>query len=100
MQEIPLTNEPNQQLSVRLDNTRYTLRLKEAAGVMIVDITINDAVVLRGSRVLAGEPLIPFPYLQNGNFMLITDNDALPDYREFGLTQTLLYLSNAEIAAL
>lgn len=100
MQVIPLTAEPNQEFTVRLSDRRFTLRLKEANGVMVADVTIDDLVKLEGTRVLAGEPIIPYAYLEAGNFMVLTDNDALPDYREFGTTQTLVYLTPEEIAAL
>lgn len=100
MRNIPLTQDPNQELTVRLDDRRYTLRLKAANGVMVADVSIDGAVILRGTRVLAGEPIIPYVYLQDGNFILLTVDDALPDYAQFGVTQSLVFLSAEEIAAL
>lgn len=100
MRNIPITQDPNQDLTVRLDDTRYGLRLKAVNGVMVVDVSIDGVTVLTGSRVLAGEPLIPYEYLQEGNFILLTINDELPDYTQFGVTQSLVYLSPAELAAL
>lgn len=91
MQEIPLTAEPNQEFTVRLDDYRYVLRIKEARGVMVADVTIDDVVVLSASRIVAGWPLIPYAYLTTGNFVLLTVNDELPDWRQFGLTQSLIY---------
>lgn len=100
MRNIPITQDPNQDLTVRLDDTRYGLRLEAVNGVMVVDVSIDGVTVLTGSRVLAGEPLIPYKYLQEGNFILLTINDELPDYTQFGVTQSLVYLSPAELAAL
>lgn len=100
MRNIPIVAEPSQELSVRLDDVRYTLRLKAANGVMVADISIDGSVILAGTRVLAGEPIIPYGHLQVGNFLLLTQGDALPDYAQFGVTQSLVYLSPAEIAAL
>lgn len=100
MDVIPLTAEANQEFTVRLSDHRFTLRIKEANGVMVADVTIDDVLRLSGTRVLAGEPIIPYEYLAEGNFIIITDGDALPDYTQFGVTQTLVYLSAAEIAAL
>ena len=100
MRNIPLTQDPNQDLTVRLDNTRYGLRLKSTNGVMVVDVSIDGVTVLTGSRVLAGEPLIPYEYIATGNFILLTVNDELPDYTQFGVTQSLVYMSPEEIAAL
>jgi len=100
MQEIPLTAEPNQEFTVRLSDRRFSLRIKEAGGVMVADVTVDEAVRLEATRVLAGEPLIPYEYLEAGNFMLLTDGDALPAWAEFGVTQFLVFLSPEEIAAL
>ena len=100
MQIIPLFPEANQEFTVHLDGTRYVLRFKAANGVMVADVIIDDVLVLSGSRILAGEPLIPYEYLQVGNFTVLTTNDELPDWREFGATQTLIYASPAELAAL
>lgn len=100
MQNIPLAAEPNQEFTVRLDDTRYDLRLKEANGVMVADVTIDDVVTITGTRVLAGEFVIPYLYMARGNFLLLTNGDELPDWREFGSSQSLVYMSPEEFAAL
>jgi hypothetical protein len=100
VQQIPITAEPNQEFTADLDGLRFLVRLKETNGVMVADITIDDAVILSATRVLAGEPLIPYGYLEQGNLVMLTDADALPDYPQFGATQFLFYMSAAEIAAL
>lgn len=100
MQNIPIAAEPNQEFTVRLDDTRYAIRLKEANGVMVADFTIDDVVTITGTRVLAGEFLIPYLYMMRGNFVLLTVGDALPDWQEFGQSQALVYMSPEEFAAL
>lgn len=100
MRTIPLTALPNQSLSVRLNDERLVLTLKDADGVMVADLERAGVTVLMGTRVLAGEPIIPYRYLEEGNFMVLTVNDALPDWREFGVSQRLVYITAAEIAAL
>lgn len=100
MQTIPLNSEPNQELTAFLDNTRYTLRIKEAAGRMAADVSIDGVLILQGVRLLAGQPVIPYAYLQRGNFIVLTADEAEPGWREVGTTQTLVYLSPEELAAL
>lgn len=97
MRNIPISPIPNQSLSVRLDDQRLVLRLKEANGVMVADVERNGVSVVRGTRVLAGEFVIPYQYQQVGNFMLLTTGDDLPDWSEFGATQTLVYFEAAEL---
>lgn len=100
MDLVNLERVPNQELSVRLAGRRFVLRIKEAAGAMVADVTVDGEVVLLASRIVAGTPLIPYRYLEAGNLLLLTDDGQLPDYAQFGVTQTLVYLSAAEIAAL
>lgn len=99
MRNIPLAAIPNQSLSVRLDDRRLVLRLKEASGVMVADLDRDEVRIISGVRVLAGEPIIPYKYLEEGNFILLTLDDELPDWRQFAATQNLVYLSPEELAA-
>lgn len=100
MRIVPLAAIPNQSLSVRLDDVRMVLRLKEANGVMVADLERAGTVILSAVRVLAGEPIIPYRYLESGNFLFLTLDDDLPDWRKFNASQQLLYLTAAEIATL
>lgn len=95
---VSLDAVPNQELSVSLENFRYVLRFKDAGGVVVADVVRDGVTILEGTRVLAGEPLIPYDYLEGGNFVLITSDDELPAYEQFGVTQFLLYLTVAEIS--
>lgn len=101
MRTIPLTAIPGQQFTVTLDDVRFALTIKEARGVMVCDLSANSEVVLSGTRVLAGEMIIPYRYLEDaGNFILMTINDELPDWRQFGVSQFLYYLTTAEMEAM
>lgn len=100
MRTINLIAIPNQSLSVRLDDVRYEFRFKETNGIMMVDITRNDVVILSGQRIVAGTPLIPYTYLEHGNFFILTEDEDLPYYTQFGITQSFVYLTVAEIEAI
>jgi hypothetical protein len=101
MQNIPLAAIPNQSLSVRLDGLQYDLRLHDCGnGVTTLDITINDVPLITGTRIMPNYPIIPSKYLEQGNFVLETQNDEYPDYTRFGVTQYLIYASQAEIEAI
>lgn len=100
MIDIPLQPVANQSFSVLLDGARYVLTFKEANGVMCADVVRDEVTLITGVRVTAMTPLLPYDYMQRGNFVLLTENDDLPYYTQFGLTQSLVYVSDAEIAAL
>ncbi len=97
-QMVPIEPVPNQSFSAQLDGRRFAFVLRDANGGMVVDLAIDGAQVLLASRLVAGTPLIPYRHLEAGNLVLTTDGDALPDYTQFGITQTLVFLSAAELA--
>lgn len=98
MRVVPLAASPNQSFTVTLDGARWVVRLTATNGVMSADVSRDGVVLLTGARVPAGEALIPYRYLETGNFIFTTVQDALPDWALFGVSQTLFYLSPAEIA--
>lgn len=98
MRTIPLDAVPNQQVSINIGENRWTLRIKEATSSMIADVSLNDQPLLYGIRFCVGTPLIPYRYLAGfGNFLLLTNNEELPDWRKFGSTQTLVYVDPEEL---
>lgn len=100
MREIPLEAVPNQQLSVTIGSDRWTLRIKDAHGCIVCDVTRNEVPMLLAQRIVAGTPLIPYEYLQGfGNFLLLVDGEDLADWRKFGVTQGLVYVGSGEMLA-
>lgn len=100
MRTIPIAALANQALSVTIDLTRFVISLKMARGALVADIAINGVVVIAGTRVLAGEMILPYRYQELGNFILVTVNDELPEWSQLGVTQQLYYLAPAEMAAI
>lgn len=105
MLQVPITNIPNQSLSFSADNNLYDIRIhatgdndEPGTEVMTFDISINGVVIITGIRAVAGFPIIPSVYLQNGNFIVLTENDDYPDWNQFGISQQLIYTSEAELA--
>jgi len=100
--EIELQAIPNQELTIQLDSVRYALLIQEAGGIMAATLAIDEVVILQGIRIVAGGPLFPYKYMegQGGNFVFVTELEEIPFYTEFGVTQSLIYLTVAEIEAL
>jgi|SRR5208337_2463813 len=99
MIQILLDAIPNQSFTINLDQNSYAITIKEARGIMAADIVRNGEVLLSGARIVAGTPLIPYQYQENGNFVILTENELIPYYLYFGISQTLIYASQAEIEA-
>lgn len=105
MIQIPIINVPNQSLSIQLDDNQYDILIRAnqdnpdgSTGVMSVDISINNNVIISGVRSVCGFPLIPYEYLiVSGNITFITAKNEYPDWRHFGITQYLIYASSKEL---
>lgn len=100
MIDVALQPVANQSLSIQLDDSRYDLTIKEANGVMCATVARDGVTLIQGVRIVAKTPLVPYAYLQEGNFVLLTEGDELPYFDQFGNTQNLVYLSADEIDAL
>ena len=97
-QFIPLQALPNQAFSIQLDGNFYDFTVKSVAGAMGVTISRNNTILVSNSRMVSGTLLLTYGYLENnsGNFFLRAINGDIANYQEFGITQSLIYLSNAE----
>jgi hypothetical protein len=100
MMVIPLQAAPNQTFAIQLDGSRFVLTIKDAGGVMCADVTRDDVLLVSGLRLVAGTPLLPYPFMERGNFAFVTEDDELPYYTAFGTTQALVYLTADELAEL
>lgn len=100
MQNIPIQALPNQTLSVPLDNNQWDISIKTTNGTVSVTLVLNGIVIIENLRAVAGTRIIPDKYQESGNFAIITQNFQIPDYTQFGNTQTLVYISAAELSAL
>jgi hypothetical protein len=103
MRNIPLLAVANQSIVVTIDDARWSITLKACGSVMAVDVDLNDEPLLRGQRVVAGMPVIPYRRLPvgvlpaAGNFMLMTMEDDLPWWERFGVDQYLVYLTASDL---
>ena len=107
MIQIPIIDIPNQSLTLQLNDNQYDLTIHAtqdnedgSTGIMAVDISINNTLIISGVRAVSLFPLIPYRYLQNGNFVFITQNFEYPDWRQFGITQNLVYVSKSELESI
>lgn len=98
MRNVPLQATANQAISITVDRNRWDITVKAAIDSMVVDLRLNDQVIVRGLRIMPNQPMIPYRYLSTvGNFILLTADDALPDWRRFETDQELVYATAEEI---
>lgn len=100
MKEIPIRKFPRQSLSVVLENALYELSIKECNGVMAVSVARDGIVIVSNRRAVAGTPVIPPGYLEQGNFIFLTMNDGLPYYSRFEEGEKLVYVTAEKLEAI
>lgn len=100
MIEIALATIPNQSFSLRLADNLYDITIKETNGCMSATIVRNNIVILSNTRIVAEFPIIPYLYMESGNFVITTLNGDLPDWTKFGISQTLIYISELELGTI
>jgi len=100
MEFVPIQAIPNQSLSIVLNEVRWDLQIRTTNGSVSFDIEKNGEVIIEGARAVAGMRIIPAQYQEDGNFAMITNNGELPDYTKFGVSQSLVFVSAAELEVL
>ena len=100
MIQIALQAVPNQSLTYENGDDRYDLVIRDNDGIVTVDVTRNNEVIILGSRAMPSGAIIPSRYLESGNFTIITDQDQYPVHTEFGVSQRLVFLLPSELEAI
>ena len=97
IQQIPIQPIPNQSFTVVLDNVSFDIVLKFTVNVMSATISADGVLLVQNTRVVPGFPIIPYRYLEQGNFVIQTLNDDYPNYEQFGTSQQLIYASQEQL---
>jgi hypothetical protein len=97
MQVIPISAIPNQQLSVILNDNQWNITLRDTNGTISVSLTKNSEVIVQNARAVAGMRILQSRYQEEGNFAIISNNQTVPDYTQFGITQFLVYITPDEL---
>jgi hypothetical protein len=100
MMSVPLQQLPNQSFSILLDGNQWNVLLKTAADTTVCSLTLNGSDLLDSARCVAGAFIIPCQYQEAGNFFFVTQNQQLPTWTQFTVSQALIYISQAELNAL
>lgn len=99
MKEIPLDNVEKQSLSVLIDSILFELSFKVCNNTMAATVVRDGVTLVENRRVVAGVGIIPEGDREEGNFIVLTDNDDLPFFSNFNSTNTLVYTTPEETAA-
>jgi hypothetical protein len=99
MKQIAIQAIPNQLFNTQVDGNNWLISIRLTDGVMVFSFTKNGTLVIDNVRSKGNDVIIPYRYLEDGNFALVTQDQELPLYSKFGISQYLLYASQIEIDA-
>lgn len=98
MINVDLIKAASQSLTITINEVLWELTVKAARTMMIADIVRDGRVLVQGQRIVAGGLIIPFKHLSmQGNFAILTPDDEIPWWEQFGDTHQMVYLSPEEI---
>lgn len=85
-----------------LNQQNCTIDLLTRGGNTFINLFVDNIPIIQG-RKLSITKIIPYEYLKTkffGNLIILNNDgnyDEVPNYKKFGLTQTLLYYTPADI---
>lgn len=97
MIEIRLAQIPNQSFSLQLNNVFYQITLRYVINLMTCTIKRDDQVIIENVRCQPNQKIIPYNYLEDGNFAFVTINNEYPLYTRFNVDQFFVYASAEEL---
>jgi hypothetical protein len=106
MINTPLQTIANQSFTIQLFGINYDINIHDCHPIMAVTLFINNTLILSGMRAVPNFPLIPYAYLEKGNFIFTTGtgndgqyilNAEYPYWRRFNIDQFLIYASPEEL---
>lgn len=101
MQLIELQNTPNQVFNVVLNGVDYRIQVRTIQDLTFISVWKNGSPLFYNQICVPNGFIDPYTYVSdNGKiFFACTDNEY-PNYKKFGITQRLYYLTKEEVEAL
>lgn len=101
MQQLKLQPIPAQTLTyLDTSSNQWEIGVKLVELSLAFSFTLNGVLLIENVCAVSGFKLIPFEYLSTSNFVLVTQNQQIPDYQQLGISQFLIALSADEVEAL
>lgn len=97
MDVLPIQALPNQSFTIRLGGYTWGIAIKTVRSGTVVDVSRDNDTIVSGAAAVAGFPILPYQYMEAGNFIFSTQNEEIPNWESFGVTQDLVYLTAAEL---
>ena len=99
MRLINLQNIPNQSFSITLNNVDYRIAVRTIQDLTFISVWKNGEVLFYNQICVPNGFVDPYKYIsENGKIFFKCLDDEYPNYKSFGVTQWLYYLTAEEVA--
>lgn len=100
MQLIELQNIPNQIFNIVLNGVDYRIQVKTIQDLTFISVWRNGDVLFYNQICVPNGYVDPYNYVsENGKIFFRCLDSEYPNYRKFGITQWLYYLTAEEVKA-
>lgn len=106
MLEIPLSQLPNQELEIELNEQSCTITVTQLGNYVYFTLYLDSTLIEQGSICMPLQLILQSSQVNHfdGNFFFIDltsdeDHQANPSYEEFGTRFKLIYMTDAELEA-
>lgn len=99
MQIIEISPIPNQRFEVILNGLLYQVELRTIQDLTYMSVWVNDDILFYNQLCTPNNYVNPYNYLSvNGKFYFKAVNGEYPNYKNFGTTSFIYFLTPQEIA--
>lgn len=98
MYNVPLKQVPNQVFSVALNGKDYRIALRTIQGMTFMSCWVDGVLLFYNQLCTPNNWVNVYDYISvNGRFYFESLGDEYPNYRSFGVSQRLLFLTPDEV---
>lgn len=97
MRIIPLDNVPNQVFTVNIEGNVYRIQARTIQDFTLLSVWQNDDLLFYNQVCVPNSFVNPYKYVsEDGRLFFRCLDNEYPNYRQFGNTQTLYFLTPEE----
>lgn len=102
--ELTLNNLPNQNFTTTINDIDMDITIKlageEGNEIMFFALIVNNEYLCPYVPIFSNQGVLPYPYMVSevgGNFFFVTENGEYPNYKDFGTTCNLYFITEDEL---
>lgn len=95
---VPIKNIPNQVFSITLNGVGYRIMLRTIQELTFMSVWVNNEALFYNQICTPNNWVNQYNYISvNGKFYFYSLDEEYPNYKKFGVTQALYFLTPEEV---